>query len=232
MKRKLNALSQRYATALEQHLRRKSRTDLETARELGRRAVASGLQTLDLARIHARVLARMEATSSQDGFIKRADLFFMETIAPIEKTHRAALKASVRLNRLNKALGRRMADLAASNRALKQRTAQRKAAELALKKSGKHNQTLLKESLALQKHLQQLTHRMLLAGENNRKEISHDLQDEIAQTLLEINVRLLTVRKAARQKANSLQREVNCTQRLVNRSKRTIERFAREYSRS
>ena len=229
MKRKLSALSQRYAAALKKHLTQRSPTGLEAARALGSRAVATGLETLDVARIHERALARLEAASSKDGFLKKADLFFTETIAPIEETHRAALKASARLNQLNKRLGRRKADLAASNRSLKQGTAQRKAVEMALKKSGQHYQTLLKESLALQKHLQRLTHRILLAHEDKRKKISHDLRDEIAQTLLGINVRLLTVRKSAGQHANGLQKELASTQRLVDRSKKTIERFARGY---
>jgi signal transduction histidine kinase len=229
MRPKVNALSKRYATALKKHVTQKFQTDVETARKLGCRAVAIGLETLDLARIHHRALAGLEAASSKDGFVERADLFFMESIAPIEETHRAALKATARLNQLNKTLGRRTVDLAASNRSLKQGTAQRKAVEVALKKSAAHYQTLLKESLALQKHLQHLTHRILLAQEGKRKEISHDLQDEIAQTLLGINVRLLSLRKAASQSAQGLRKELASTQRLVDRSKKNIERFAHEY---
>lgn len=229
MKQKFSALSQRYVRALKKHLSQRSETDVETARGLGCVAAASGLETLDLARIHEHALGRLEAASSKDGFVKRADLFFLETLGPIEEKHRAALKGSARLKRLSQTLRRRTVDLAASNRSLKQGAAQRKAVEVALKKSGEHYHTLLKESLALQKHLQHLTHRMLLAHEDKRKEISHDLQDEIAQTLLGINVRLLTVRKTTGRDANHLQKELASTQRLVDRSKTTIERFAREY---
>ena len=119
-------------------------------------------------------------------------------ITPIEETHCAALKADARLSRLNKTLGRRTVDLAASNHSLQQGIARRKAVEAALKKSGEHYKTLLEESLALQKHLQRLTHRILSAQERKRREIGHDLQNEIAQTLLGINVRLLTLKKGAR----------------------------------
>ncbi len=229
MNQKLSALSQQYARALNQHLKQRSRTDVEKARSLGCQAVAIGLETLDLARIHEGALAKLEEASGKDGFIKRASLFFVETIGPIEETHRAALKAGARLNLLNEKLGRRTSDLAASNRSLKRGTAQRKAVEVALKKSGAHFRTLLKESLALQNHLQHMTHRMLLAHEDERKQISHELQDEIAQTLLGINVRLLTVKKAAGQQANGLRKEIGSTQRLVDRSKKTLEQFAREY---
>ena len=229
MKRKLGALSGRYLAALRKHLKQSPSASLEPARGLGRQAVAIGLETLDVARIHARALATLEAADSKDGLIKRADIFFTETITPIEKTHRAALKASARLTRLNATLGRRTANLAASHRSLKRGIARRKTVELAFKKSREHYHVLLEESLALQKHLQHLTHCILSAQEDKRKKIGHDLQDEIAQTLLGINVRLLTVKKAAGHNAQSLQKEIASTQRLVHMSVRTIERFAREY---
>ena len=59
----------------------------------------------------------------------------------------------------------------------------------------------LKASLQLQKHLRQLTHRVLVAQEDERLKLSHELRDEIAQTLLGINVRLLLLKQAARSKA-------------------------------
>ena len=55
----------------------------------------------------------------------------------------------------------------------------------------------MKESWRLQKHLRHLTHQILSAQEEKRKKISRELQDEIAQTLLGINVRLLTLKKEA-----------------------------------
>ena len=112
---------------------------MPAARVLGRQAAALGLETLDLARIHEQALAALEASSSRDGIIKRAEIFFAEAITPIEETHRAALKANVRLNQLHQTLGRRTADLAASNRSLKQGIVQRKTVEQALKKSGEHS---------------------------------------------------------------------------------------------
>jgi signal transduction histidine kinase len=187
------------------------------------------LETLDVARVHERALAALETSASKDGFIGRADIFFTEAIAPIEETHGVALEASARLRRLKTALTRRTMDLAASNRSLKKGIAQRKTAEGALKKSVRHYQTLLRESLALQKHLHRLTRRLLAAHEDKRQQIRHELQDEIAQTLLGINVRLVTVKKTAGRNAKSLQKELASTQRLVDMSLETIKRFAREY---
>jgi signal transduction histidine kinase len=222
-------LSQRYVTALQKHLKRGPRASLQPARGLGRQAVAIGLETLDVARIHDGALATLEASSSSDGIIERAEVFFSEAIIPIEKTHHAALKANLHLSQLHKTLGRRAVDLASSNRALKQGIARRKTVEQALKKSGEHSQKLLKESRQLQKHLQHLTHRILSAREDKRKEISHDLRDEIAQTLLGINVRLLTLKKVNALNTEGLQKEIASTHRLVNMSVKNIKRFAREF---
>jgi signal transduction histidine kinase len=202
---------------------------LQPARGLGRQAVAIGLETLDVVRIHEGALATLEASSSRDGIIERAEIFFTEAITPIEKTHHAALKANVRLSRLNKMLGRRTVDLAASNRSLKQGIVQRQTVEEALKKSGGRAKKLLEESRRLQKHLQHLTHQILTAQEDKRKKISRDLQDEIAQTLLGINVRLLSLKTEAAANAKGFKKDIASTQRLVDKSVKSIKRFAREF---
>ena len=124
---------------------------------------------------------------------------------------------------------RRTADLAASRRSLKQGIVRRKTVEQALKKSVEHSRKLLKESRDLQKHLQRLTHQILSAQENKRKRISRDLHDEIAQTLLGINVRLLTLKKEAANDASGLKKEIASTQQLVDKSVKSIKRFAREF---
>jgi len=229
MKQKLTRLSQQYVTALRQHLKQGPRASLQPALGLGRQAAALDLETLDVAKIHERALAALEASSSKDGIIKRAELFFAEAITPIEETHNAALKANVHLRKLRQTLGRRTVDLAASHRSLKRDIVQRKTAEHALKKSGKHSRNLLKESRDLQEHLQRLTHQILSAQEHKRKKISRDLHDEIAQTLLGINVRLLTLKRAAAINAGGLKKEIASTQRLVNKSVKSIKRFAREF---
>jgi signal transduction histidine kinase len=231
MKRKLARLSQRYVTALQKHLWQSPRAipPCETARRLGREAAALKLETLDVARIHEGALATLEASRSRDGVIERAEVFFTEAITPIEETHRAALKTNVRLSKLSQTLEQRTVDLTASQRSLKQGIVRRKTVEQALKKSGEHARKLLKESCRLQKHLQRLTHQLLSAQEDKRKKISRELHDEIAQTLLGINVRLLTLKKEAALNAHGLQKEIASTQRLVDKSVKSIKRFAREF---
>lgn len=230
MKRTLIRLSRRYASALRKYLKQSPQASLQPARGLGRQAVSLGLETLDVAGIHRGALATVEASSNRDGMIKRAEIFFAEAVTPIEKTHHAALKANAHLNQVNKTLHRRTAELAAANRSLKQSIARRKTVEKALKKSGAHSEKLLKESRHLQKHLRRLTHRILSVQEDKRKKVSHDLQDEIAQTLLAINVRLWTLKKVNAVNAKGFKKEIASTQRLVDKSVGSIDRFARELS--
>jgi signal transduction histidine kinase len=202
---------------------------LQPAHDLGCQAAALALETLDVARMHERALATLGASSGRDDLLKRAGLFFAEAVTPIEQTHRAALEANARLTRLGKTLGRRTADLAASHRSLLQGIVRRKTVEQALKQSAEHSRKLLNESRRLQQHLQRLTHQILSAHEDKRKEISRDLHDEIAQTLLGINVRLLTLQREAAVNAHGLKKDIVSTQRLVDKSVKSIKRFAREF---
>ncbi len=228
MKQKLNRLSQRYMTALRTHLKPGARAGLQAALALGRRAVALGLETLELARIHERALATLELSRSKHGASKRAEIFFTEAITPIVETHRAARQSKVHVNRLKETLGRRTEELAATNRLLQRGVVRHQVMANAAEKSGRRHDQCLKESLQLQKRLRQLTHRVLAAQEDERHKISHELQDEIAQTLLGINVRLLSMKQAARSSTEGLKNEIASTQRLVANSARSVRRFARE----
>ena len=76
MKQNRIRLSQQYVAALEKHLKQGPQTSLQPALELGRQAVALGLETLDLARIHEQALATLELSNSKNGFTKRAGDFF------------------------------------------------------------------------------------------------------------------------------------------------------------
>ena len=225
----MNRLSRSYAVALRKHLQQGPKASLGPARGLGRRAVSLGLETLDMAKIHEGALARLPASGNGSDRIKRAETFFTETVAPIEKTHRAELSASAHLTRMNKTLDRRTVDLAASRRTLKQNIVRRKTVEGALRQSGGQSRKLLEESRRLQHQLRRVTCRILASQEDKRKKMSRNLQDEIAQALLGINVRLLTLKKEAASKARSFKQSIARTQRLVDRSVKTIKRFAREF---
>ena len=229
MKQRLISLSQCYVTALRTHLRPGARAGLQPALELGRQAVALGVETLELARMHERALVTLDIAKGRNDQLKQAETFFTEAITPIVETHRAARQSKNDLNRLKLTLSRRTLELAATNLQLKRGVVRRKSVETALKKSGVHYARLLKDSLHLQKGLRQLTHQVMAAQEDERKKISLELQDEVAQTLLGINVRLLTLKQESRVNTKGLKSEIASTQRLVARSARSVRRVAREF---
>jgi signal transduction histidine kinase len=232
MNQKLNGLSQRYVTALRKHLNQGPRASLQPALGLGRRAVVLGLETLELARIHERAVTTLELSKKKNGFIKRAEIFFTEAIIPIVETQRAARQSKVHLIRLKETLGQRTEELAATHRQLHRGVVRRKVMENAAEKNGQHHKKCLEESLALQKRLRQLTHQVLAAHEDERRKISRELQDEIGQTLLGINVRLLSLKQEARNNTRGLKKEIASTQRLVVKSARSVRRVAREFGSS
>jgi len=202
---------------------------LVPALNMGRRAAALGLNALELAHIHEEAIApNLVASKSRKTLRNRAELFFNEALIPIVETHRGARQSRIDLHRLNGKLSRRALELAASNRLLKRSTVKRQNVEAALKKSDDHFTRLLKDSLELQEGLRQLTHKVLAAQEDERRKISRELRNEVAQTLLGINVRLLNLKHAPRGGPGILTKDVACTKRLVKESLQSINRFARQ----
>ena len=125
-------------------------------------------------------------------------------------------------HRLNEALKRRTATLAAANGRLRLGIVRRRAAETALRESGTRRARLLKESLLLENGLRQLARRVMDVGEADRKRISLGLRNEVAQTLLGVHVRLLLLKGKARGDARDFKREIASTQRSAATSARLM----------
>lgn len=201
---------------------------------LGRRALALGLGTLDLARMHAAALDTLTvpdgSARTRDGTLplRRAQAFFIETVTPIEQTHRLAMDASAQWQQLSQTLRQRTLELAAANEQLQREVVRRRAAEESLTKSQEHYRQLLERSRLMQEQLQQLSRKILLAQEEERKEISRELHDDIAQTLSGINVHLEALSKEATANTHGLRRRITRTQRLVAKSVTIVHQFARE----
>lgn len=229
----LSRLSDQYLAALRRHFEHDPPAVLPAAHALGSLTVALGLETLDLAKIHELALAALILPGSTAAVRKamtaRAVVFFTEAIVPIEETHRIALEAGAGLKRLNTTLNERTQALAASKRELQHGITARKTAEAALSKSERAFDLLLKESLLLEKNLQDMTRRILASNEEERKKMSLQLHDEIGQTLLGIHVKLLSLKKEAADRHLGLTKEIATTQRLVEASVDTINRFAHEF---
>ena len=160
--------------------------------------------------------------------VRRAGDFFAESITPIEETHRTALEANVHLARVNHELRQRCEDLAASSRQLRKEIDQRTSAEQSLKRSERHYAQLLQQSQQMQEQLRLLSRQLLSAQEEERKRISRELHDVIAQTLTGINVRLAALKKAATINTAGLEQNIASTEQLVRRSVDIVHQFARE----
>jgi len=232
MKRKLFDLSRRYQAALREHLKQGRHANLESARGLGSQAMSAGLQTLDLAKLHEQTLVTDVLPAcppgKRDAVIKQAGVFFAVAITPIEETHRTAREATAHLKKFIETLSRRTVELAASNLELSLEITQRKAAEEALRKSEHHYSQLLEKSDQLQQQLRHLSRQILLAQEDERKKISRELHDVIAQTLTGINIRLAALKKEAATNIKGLDGNIDRTQRLVEKSVNIVHEFARE----
>ena len=234
MARKLNGLAQRYVAALRKHLKQGPQAvpPCGTATRLGRRAMALGLETLDLARFHEQALITLVLPAYSPGtrevMVRRAGKFFAEAITPIEKTHHTAQEDNDQLVQLNQSLIQRSVDLIASNRQLQLEILQRKSVEASLRKSEHHYSELLEQSRHMQEQLRLLSRQLLSAQEEERKMISRELHDQIAQTLTGINIRLASLKTESTLNNKGLQKKITSTQRLVEKSVDIVHRFARE----
>jgi len=224
--------SRRYRAALRKHLDQGLHAGLESAHGLGSQALAAGLQTLDLAKLHEQTLVSEvlpgHLAGKRAALIKQAGIFFAAAITPLERTHPSARQATTQLKRFIETLSQRTVELAASNLELSLEIAQRKAAEEALLKSEHHYTVLLAKSERLQEQLRLLSRQILSAQEDERKKISRELHDVIAQTLTGINIRLATLKKEASNNTKGLDRNIARTQQLVEKSVDIVHQFARE----
>ncbi len=232
MHRKLLIWSRRYQAALRTHLSADDRESLGAVRDLGHEVLAAGLPMLELAKLHEQFLvsellpgcpARKRAA-----LIKRAGKFFAAAVIPNLATASNGADGATHPASTVEALSQRTVELAASNLALSAEINRRKAVEEALKRKESGYAKVIKESARLQEHLRQLSRQVLSAQENERKEISRELHDMVAQTLTGINIRLAALKAGATLDARSLARNIAATQRLVEHSVTLVHRFARE----
>lgn len=216
MDSKRAALSRLYRTALRKHMAPTSASACaRAARGLARRAETCGLAASDVARIHNDAVLSILDEDWPVGkeALGRAGTFLLGVIAPVAGTRLAAAPCARRL--------------AEAERRLRLESARREALALDLKGTKAHYARLLAQSNRMQLQLKLFSHRILHAQEEERKAISRQLHDEIAQTLAAITVQLTALNAEATSDAKDLSRKIEGTRKLVERSVDIVHRFAR-----
>jgi PAS domain S-box-containing protein len=121
---------------------------------------------------------------------------------------------------------RRVELLTHLNEALEKEIVRRQAVEDSLRISEQQQHELLEQSRSLQQQLREMSRGNLLALETERSRISQDLHDDIAQTLVGINVQLEALARRAEITPKVLRQDITRTQRLVSTAVKSILRFA------
>ncbi len=123
---------------------------------------------------------------------------------------------------------RRTEVLEATNEKLEKEIVRRQAVEKALKQSERHLSRSLAQAQQQQEQLRQLARQILWAQEEERKRISRELHDEIAQTLVGMNVHLESLASEGLVNPAHFKQKIVSTQAMIEESVNVIHRFARD----
>jgi PAS domain S-box-containing protein len=105
---------------------------------------------------------------------------------------------------------------------------ERRRTEEALRRSEEHYRQLFKEAQAMQESLRNLSSQILHVQEEERKNISRELHDEVGQHLTAVSVMLATLRNNGVHRTEELAQRIAGTQRLLEVTMETVHNFARE----
>ena len=178
----------------------------KAARKIGKQALAQHIGVVELIQKHMRALAKLELTASktstqEKAYLPRSGAFLSEAVAVME-TKRDQISVS----------------LATDNLEYKEK----------LKKEEAKCSELATRSEFLEKQSKVRVRQFIIAQEEDRKQISRDLHDQVAQTLAGINMQLTTLKKTSAQDTETLRRKIEQTQQLVETSVKIVHLFARK----
>jgi signal transduction histidine kinase len=200
--------NQRYQAALQSHLSEPSTIESSSvaAHLLGQEAAQSGMDVLNLVRTHEQAMIRLTIDQPDTApplpfKLMPGGSFLLDSLAALEESVADASTS---------ALGALME----SERLLK--------AEVS-----KYDQ-LLSDSRRLEEQARLLAHQILLAQEEERREISRELHDEVAQILAGINVRLAALRESGVINFQNFETGIQLTQQMIEESMNVVHRYARK----
>jgi signal transduction histidine kinase len=224
--------SMHYRSALRAHLKAGPQASLSAVREIGIRSLAAGLPTLELAKLHEQILVADVLPgvpgNRQEALIRQAAVFFTTAITPVQPAQQTVSERRRRIGAVIETLSQRTVELAAVNQELSTEIAQRQTAEAALHAEEQRYRQLLDQSDRQQIQTRRLARDLLSAQEDERKRISRDLHDIIAQTLTGINFRLAALKREVDCDSKNIERHIERTQRVVERAVDTVHSFARK----
>jgi len=135
--------------------------------------------------------------------------------------HRAQAQLMDRAGQLEGLVAERTNELTVINRRLE-------ASVDSISKGKEEYRLLFLDSQTLQKKLSHLTRQIITAQEEERKEISRELHDEVVQPLVSIDLELSALGNRATVNAPTLKRKITRAKQLVRVSMTAVHRFARE----
>jgi signal transduction histidine kinase len=232
MIRKIPKLSRAYRMALREYLNQAPDSDISPARDLGVQAMGMGLKGLDLARLHEdaliQVVMQFIPIPPDYDLVKEAGLFFDAVIHQIEGSDRISHGPNTQLLTSVRKLQRKTLDLATANKKLKSEIVQRKAVEKSLRISKETTGVLLLKAGKMQDELRFLSRRLFTVQEEERKRISRELHDVVAQTLTGIKIRLSAMTLQTAANSSDIHKKIFDTQQLIENSVDIVHQFARD----
>ncbi len=232
--RQLQRLQSSYSAALHGHVNERTVDGLRKAKKLGIRALKLGLGALDLAHLHegalSSLLEHVQERHRHDEAIGQACVFFAQALHSIEarKMLKQGRAADRQLQVIMETLTARTLQLVAANADLKKEVEHRHAIEASLRESDLKSTQLLEKSRRMQEDLRMLSRRILSAQEEERKTISRELHDVIAQNLTSVHVRLEALSSRSGADTRAMCQRIKTTQKLLEKSVDKIHRFARD----
>lgn len=187
--------------------------------EIGDHARKVSLSVQEFARIHEDFLVKEMLpglkAGKHDALMSKAGRFFAAAVAAAQADARDGAALAIET-------------LSARNVRLAMEITRHGELEAALRTSESDLRRSLAESEEFKGRLRDLSRQILSDQEEQRKRISRELHDVVAQTLAMINLRLALLKTDAGIDTKRLTRNISLTQKMVTKSAESVYQFARE----